>query len=163
MRVIDGEGRPLGIGEVGEICIRGPNVMLGYFGRADDTARAIVDGWFRTGDVGYRDADGDYFLVDRVKDMINVGGFKVWPREVEEVLFAHPGVRESAVLGVPDDYSGESVKAFVVPRDGATVVVSDLVAHCRERLSAYKVPKHLEVVATIPKGATGKVLKKDLR
>jgi long-chain acyl-CoA synthetase len=163
MCVIDGEGRRLGTGAVGEICIRGPNVMLGYFGREEDTARAIVDGWFRTGDVGYRDEDGDYFLVDRVKDMINVAGFKVWPREVEEVLFAHPSVRESAVIGVPDDYSGESVKAFVVPRDGAAVVASELLAHCRERLSAYKVPRHVELVAAIPKGATGKVLKKDLR
>jgi long-chain acyl-CoA synthetase len=163
MRVIDGEGRPLGVAEVGEICIRGPNVMSGYFGRTDDTARAIVDGWFRTGDVGYRDAEGDYFLVDRVKDMINVAGFKVWPREVEEVLFGHPSVRESAVVGVPDDYDGEAVKAFVVPREGAAVEAGELIAHCRDRLSAYKVPKHVEVVVTIPKGATGKVLKKDLR
>jgi long-chain acyl-CoA synthetase len=163
MCVIDEEGRPLDTGAVGEICIKGPNVMRGYFGSEEETSRAIVDGWFRTGDVGYRDADGDYFLVDRVKDMINVAGFKVWPREVEEVLFGHPGVRESAVLGVPDDYSGEAVKAFVVPRDGATVVASDLRGHCRERLSAYKVPKHVEVVPSIPKGATGKILKKDLR
>jgi long-chain acyl-CoA synthetase len=137
--------------------------MLGYFGRDADTARAIVDGWFHTGDVGYRDAEGDYFLVDRVKDMINVAGFKVWPREVEEVLFGHPGVRESAVVGVPDDVSGEAVKAFVVPSDGASVVVEDLLERCREKLSAYKVPRHVEIVATIPKGATGKVLKKDLR
>jgi long-chain acyl-CoA synthetase len=163
MRVVDEDGRALGAGAVGEICIKGPNVMLGYFGRDEDTARAIVGGWFRTGDVGYRDADGDYFLVDRVKDMINVAGFKVWPREVEEVLFGHPSVRESAVVGVPDDYSGEAVKAFVVPRDGAAVVESELLGHCRERLSAYKVPKHVEVVSAIPKGATGKVLKKDLR
>jgi long-chain acyl-CoA synthetase len=148
---------------VGEICIKGPNVMRGYFGRDEETARAIVDGWFRTGDVGYRDADGDYFLVDRVKDMINVAGFKVWPREVEEVLFAHPAVRESAVVGMPDAYSGEAVKAFVVPKEGLTILPEALTAYCRERLSAYKVPKHVEIVRTIPKGATGKILKKDLR
>jgi long-chain acyl-CoA synthetase len=163
MRVVDGEGRALREGEVGEICIKGPNVMLGYFGRDEDTARAIVDGWFHTGDVGYRDEEGDYFLVDRVKDMINVAGFKVWPREVEEVLFAYPGVRESAVVGVPDDVSGEAVKAYVVPSEGGSVVVEELLARCREKLSAYKVPRHVEIVASIPKGATGKVLKKDLR
>jgi long-chain acyl-CoA synthetase len=163
MRVIDEDGRPLGDGEVGEICIKGPNVMLGYFGRDEETARAIVDGWFRTGDVGYRDTEGDYFLVDRVKDMINVAGFKVWPREVEEVLFAHPAVRESAVIGVPDAHSGESVKAYVVPQDGAKVAADDLAAYCRERLSAYKVPKLVEIVEAIPKGATGKILKKNLR
>jgi long-chain acyl-CoA synthetase len=163
MCVVDAEGRPVGDGEVGEICIKGPNVMLGYFGREEETARAVVDGWFRTGDVGYRDEDGDYFLVDRVKDMINVAGFKVWPREVEEVLFGHPGVRESAVVGVPDDFSGEAVKAYVVPSEGRSVVVEELLALCREKLSAYKVPRHVEIVTSIPKGATGKVLKKDLR
>jgi long-chain acyl-CoA synthetase len=163
MRVVDAEGRSVGAGEVGEICIKGPNVMLGYFGRDEDTARAIVDGWFHTGDVGYRDDEGDYFLVDRVKDMINVAGFKVWPREVEEILFGYPGVRESAVVGVPDDVTGESVKAYVVPVDGGSVVVEELLARCREKLSAYKVPRHVEIVASIPKGATGKVLKKDLR
>ncbi len=163
MRVVDPDGRPLGDGEVGELCIKGPNVMQGYFGRDEETSRAITDGWFRTGDVGYRDAEGDYFLVDRVKDMINVGGFKVWPREVEEVLFAHPGVRESAVVGVPDDVHGEAVKAFVIPREAATVDAAQIVAYCRENLSAYKVPKYVEVVSAIPKGATGKILKKNLR
>jgi long-chain acyl-CoA synthetase len=163
MRVVDDGGRPLGDGQVGEICIKGPNVMAGYFGRDEDTARAIVDGWFRTGDVGYRDADGDYFLVDRVKDMINVAGFKVWPREVEEVLFEHPAVRESAVVGAPDPYTGEAVKAFVVLKEKEAVAPADLAAYCRERLSAYKVPKQVDIVATIPKGATGKILKKDLR
>jgi long-chain acyl-CoA synthetase len=163
MRVVDEQDRPLEAGEVGEICIQGPNVMLGYFQREEDTRKAIVDGWFHTGDIGYRDAEGDYFIVDRVKDMINVGGFKVWPREVEEILFAHPSVRESAVLGVPDDYSGEAVKAFIVVKEGTRVTGEEIAAHCRGRLSAYKVPKHVEVVGSIPKGATGKILKKDLR
>jgi long-chain acyl-CoA synthetase len=163
MRVVDEHDRPLADGEVGEICIKGPNVMLGYFRREEDTRRAIVDGWFHSGDIGYRDAQGDYFIVDRVKDMINVGGFKVWPREVEEILFSHAAVRESAVIGVPDDYSGEAVKAFVVVKEGAEVTGDELATHCRRHLSVYKVPKHFELVAAIPKGATGKVLKKDLR
>jgi long-chain acyl-CoA synthetase len=163
MRVVDEEGHPLGAGGVGEICIRGPNVMLGYFQREEDTRRAIVEGWFHTGDIGYCDPEGDYFIVDRKKDMVNVGGFKVWPREVEEVLFGHPSVHESAVIGVPDEYSGEAVKAFIVAKVGQAVSQGEIVAHCRERLSAYKVPKHVEIVASIPKGATGKVLKKDLR
>jgi long-chain acyl-CoA synthetase len=163
MRVEDSEGRVLGDDEVGELCIRGPNVMTGYWGRPEETALAIRDGWFHSGDIGYRDAAGDYFIVDRVKDMINAAGFKVWPREVEEVLFAHAHVEEAAVVGHPDDYAGEVVKAFVIPKAGVTFDVDELLAHCRERLSAYKVPRHIEVVASIPKGATGKVLKKDLR
>jgi long-chain acyl-CoA synthetase len=161
MRVVDAERRPLADGEIGEICIKGPNVMLGYYRREDDSARAIVDGWFHTGDIGYRDADGDYFIVDRLKDMINVSGFKVWPREVEEVLFHHDAVRESAVVGVPDAYSGEAVKAFIVLNE--EVSVEELRAHCRAWLSAYKVPKQLEIVDSIPKNATGKVLKTTLR
>jgi long-chain acyl-CoA synthetase len=163
MAVKDEHGRALGDGEVGELCIRGPNVMLGYWGRPEETALAVEDGWFHSGDIGYRDADGDYFIVDRVKDMINTAGFKVWPREVEEVLFGHPDVHDAAVVGVPDDYAGEAVKAFLVPRQGVTLDVASVIAACNERLSTYKVPKHVEVVAAIPKGATGKTLKKDLR
>ena len=163
LSVQDPSGGLLEAFEVGEICIRGPNVMLGYWGRPAETAEAIRDGWFHSGDIGYRDAEGDYFLVDRVKDMINAAGFKVWPREVEEVLFAHESIHEAAVVGVPDDYAGEAVKAFLVARAGVTIEIESVLTHCRERLSAYKVPKHVEVVTAIPKGATGKVLKKDLR
>jgi long-chain acyl-CoA synthetase len=163
MCVQDENGRMLASGELGELCIRGPNVMLGYWGRPDETALAIRDGWFHSGDIGYRDGDGDYFIVDRVKDMINVGGFKVWPREVEEVLFTHEQVQEAAVVGIPDDYSGEAVKAFLVAKAGVLIDEPAVIAFCQTRLSTYKVPKHVEVVALIPKGATGKMLKKDLR
>ncbi len=163
MSVQDEACAVLGDGEVGELCIRGPNVMLGYWGRPEETAAAIKDGWFHSGDIGYRDANGDYFIVDRVKDMINVGGFKVWPREVEEVLFTHPAVLDAAVVGVPDDRAGEAVKAFLVTRPGTRLEVTDVIARCAERLSVYKVPSHVEVVESIPKGATGKTLKKDLR
>jgi len=163
MCIQDEAGRALATGEVGEICIRGPNVMLGYWGRPDETAAAIQDGWFHSGDIGYRDNEGDYFIVDRVKDMINAAGFKVWPREVEEVLFAHEHVHEAAVVGVPDDYAGEAVKAFLVAKAGVVLDVASVLALCHERLSVYKIPKQVEVVLAIPKGATGKVLKKDLR
>jgi long-chain acyl-CoA synthetase len=163
MCIIDEQGRRLPDGEVGEICIRGPNVMLGYFNRPEETAKAMVEGWFRSGDIGYRDAEGYYFLVDRLKDMINAAGFKIWPREVEEVLFGHPKVKESAVVGVADDYRGEAVKAFVVLRPGEHATAEELQAHCREHLSNYKVPRQVEFVEALPKGATGKVLKKELR
>jgi long-chain acyl-CoA synthetase len=163
MRIVDEHDRPRPDGEAGEICIKGPNVMLGYFNRPADTATAVVDGWFHSGDIGYRDADGYYFIVDRVKDMINAAGFKIWPREVEEVLFRHPKVKECAVLGVPDDHLGEAVKAFVILKDGAQASADEIAAYCREHLSSYKVPRHVEFVRAIPKGATGKILKKDLR
>jgi len=163
MCVQDPKGRLLADGETGELCIRGPNVMLGYWGRPEETAVAIQDGWFHSGDIGYRDADGDYFIVDRVKDMINAAGFKVWPREVEEVLFTCPGVHEAAVVGVPDDYAGEVVKAFLVPKAGASLDVAAVLAHCHAHLSTYKVPKHVVIVASLPKGATGKILKRELR
>jgi long-chain acyl-CoA synthetase len=163
MQIVDEQRRPLSDNQAGEICIRGPNVMLGYFQRDTETKHAIVDGWFYTGDIGLRDSEGDYFIVDRVKDMVNVGGFKVWPREVEEVLFTHPSVHESAVIGVPDDYSGEAVKAFIVLKSGCTLTADEVMAHCRAHLSNYKVPKYVEVIEALPKGATGKILKKELR
>lgn len=163
MQIVDEQRRPLPDDQAGEICIRGPNVMLGYFQRDGETKNAIVDGWFYTGDIGLRDSEGDYFLVDRVKDMVNVGGFKVWPREVEEVLFTHPSVHESAVIGVSDDYSGEAVKAFIVLKTGSAVTTDEIIAHCRTHLSTYKIPKYVEVVEALPKGATGKILKKELR
>src|SRR5690606_23427115 len=114
MRIVDEADRPLGPGEWGEICIRGPNVMKGYFNRPEESAEALRGGWFHTGDVGYRDEDGYYYLVDRVKDMINAAGFKVWPREVEETLYEHPAVKECAVVGLPDEVKGEVVAAYVV-------------------------------------------------
>lgn len=163
MRVEAPDGRVLQEGEWGEICIRGPNVMLGYFNRPEESAEALRGGWFHTGDVGYRDADGFFFLVDRVKDMINAAGFKVWPREVEEVLYLHPGVKECAVVGLPDELKGEMVAAFVVAQSGGGADAAEIEAFCRARMAAYKVPRRIEVVDAIPKSPTGKILKRVLR
>ncbi|HXG05646.1 MAG TPA: long-chain fatty acid--CoA ligase [Candidatus Binatia bacterium] len=163
MRIVDEAGRPLPDGELGEIVIRGPNVMKGYFGKPEATAEAVRDGWLRSGDIGYRDADGYYYLVDRVKDMINVAGFKVFPREVEEVLYRHPGVKEAAVVGVADPVRGEAVKAFVVSEPGRPVSADELRLLCRQALAAYKVPEQVEFIDALPKNPTGKVLKKELR
>jgi len=123
----------------------------------------VRNGWLHSGDVGYRDADGYYYVVDRLKDMINVAGFKVFPREVEEILFLHPAVREAAVVGTPDPVRGEAVKAFVVLREGVQVAPDALIAFCRDRIASYKVPEAVEFVPALPKSPSGKVLKKDLR
>ena len=124
---------------------------------------SLRNGWLHSGDVGYRDADGYYFLVDRVKDMINVAGFKVFPREVEEVLFRHEAVREAAVVGVPDPVRGEAVKAFVVLQEGRSVSADALQKLCRDAVAAYKVPERIEFIDALPKNPTGKILKKELR
>jgi long-chain acyl-CoA synthetase len=142
---------------------KGPNVMLGYWNRPAETAEAMRNGWFHTGDVGYLDEDGYLYLVDRVKDMINSAGFKIWPREVEEALYQHPLVRECAVAGVPDPIKGETVKAYIVLRDGAGITEPELDAYCRGRLAAYKVPRAFAFVDQLPKNAAGKVLKRVLR
>lgn len=163
MRVVDERDVPVPDGELGEVLIKGPNVMKGYFGNPQATAEAIRDGWLHSGDIGYRDPDGYYYLVDRVKDMINVSGFKVFPREVEEVLFRHGAVREAAVIGVPDPVRGEAVKAFVVLREGARATAAELQAVCRDALAAYKVPEQVEFIDALPKNPTGKILKKELR
>jgi long-chain acyl-CoA synthetase len=163
MKVVDPADAAVADGAWGEICIRGPNVMLGYFNRPDESAEALRGGWFHTGDIGYRDEDGFFYLVDRVKDMINAAGFKVWPREVEEVLYLHPGVKECAVVGLPDAVKGETVAAFIVQREGAAVNVAEVEAFCRARMAAYKVPRRIELVDAVPKSATGKILKRVLR
>jgi len=163
MKIADESGRELPDGELGEILIKGPNVMKGYFGNPRATAEAIRDGWLHSGDIGYRDADGYYFIVDRVKDMINVSGFKVFPREVEEVLFRHPGVKEAAVVGVSHAVRGEAVKAFVVLNSGAGVSADELRELCRAAVASYKVPEIVEFIDALPKNPTGKILKKELR
>jgi long-chain acyl-CoA synthetase len=163
MKIADPLGGPVPDGELGEILIKGPNVMKGYFGNPEATAEAVRDGWLRSGDIGYRDADGYYYIVDRVKDMINVSGFKVFPREVEEVLFRHEAVKEAAVIGAPDPVRGEAVKAFVVLHEGAQVDAETLRALCRGAVAAYKVPEAIEFIAALPKNPTGKILKKELR
>ena len=147
----------------GEIWIRGPNVMKGYYKQPEATAESIVNGWFKTGDVAHRDEDGFYFIVDRKKDMIIRGGFNVYPREVEEVLYAHAAVLEAAVIGVPHERLGEEVKAVVVAKAGKTIDADELVAYCKEHLAAYKYPRIVEIRESLPKTATGKILKRELR
>ena len=164
LRLVDQAGKEVtDAGTPGEIWVRGPNVMKGYLARPDDTAEAIRDGWFRTGDIGTRDADGYYRVVDRKKDMILRGGFNVYPREVEDVLYGHPGVAEAAVVGVPDERYGEEVVAFVVLEPGASATAGELRSWCRQRLASYKYPRRVEVVDRLPHGPTGKVLKRELR
>jgi long-chain acyl-CoA synthetase len=163
VRVVDEQDRPVADGTLGEIVIRGPNVMRGYLGKPEDTAEALRGGWLHSGDIGYRDGDGYFYVVDRVKDMINVAGFKVFPREVEEVLFKHPAVAEVAVLGRPDPVKGEIVRACVVVRPGHSATSEELIECCRGRVASYKIPVVVEFLAALPKSPTGKILKKNLR
>ena len=163
VRIVDEHDREVPDGTLGEIAIRGPNVMRGYLGKPEDTAAALRGGWLHSGDIGYRDGDGYFYVVDRVKDMINVAGFKVFPREVEEVLFEHPAVAEVAVLGRPDPVKGEVVRACVVLRPGQPATAQELIDRCRGRVASYKVPVDVEFLPALPKSPTGKILKKNLR
>ena len=151
-----------GADEVGEIAIRGHAVMKGYLNRPDATAEVMKDGWFRTGDLARRDEDGFYYIVDRSKDMIIRGGFNVYPREVEEVLMTHPAVSLAAVVGVPHDSHGEEIKAFVILDEGASITPEELVAWGKEQMAAYKYPRMVEIVPSLPMTATGKILKREL-
>lgn len=148
-------------GEPGELLLKGPFVFEGYWNKPEATAAAFHDGWFLTGDVAIMDPEGWFYIVDRKKDMINASGYKVWPREVEDVLYRHPAVREAAVVGIPDAYRGETVKAFVALRSEAAA--EELIAFCRERLAAYKVPRQVEFLEEIPKTPSGKFLRRRLR
>jgi long-chain acyl-CoA synthetase len=163
VKVVDAADRDAPPGTWGEIVIKGPNVMLGYWNRPDETAEALRGGWFHTGDIGYVDEDGYLFLVDRVKDMINMAGFKIWPREVEEVLYRHPAIKECAVVGIPDERKGEIAKAVVVRRPETDVTEAQLEAHCRQQLATYKVPSTFAFVQELPKSPTGKILERLLR
>lgn len=149
--------------ERGEVTLRGPSVMAGYWRNPDATAETIRDGWLHTGDVGFVDEEGRLFLVDRTKNVIIASGYKVWPREVEDVLYSHPDVREAAVVGSPDAYRGETVKAYIVRRDGGTCDAESLISHCRAELAAYKVPKLIEFLDELPKNPAGKILHRELR
>jgi long-chain acyl-CoA synthetase len=162
MAILDENDRPVPDGERGEICIRGHNVMKGYLKRPDATKEALRNGWFHSGDVGVRDENGAYAIVDRVKDMILRGGFNVYPREVEEVLYSHDAIVEAAVLGVPHESHGEEVKAVVVSND-PSLTAEALRDWCKERLAAYKYPRIIEFSEGLPKGPTGKILKRELR
>jgi len=161
--ILDDDDRPLPPGEVGEVCVRGPNVMLGYYRMPDETDRTIREGWLHTGDMGRLDADGFLYIVERKKDLIIRGGFNIYPREVEEVLYAHPAVAEAAVVGAPDALMGEDVLAFVVTKTGATTTGDALIAFCQDRLAKYKCPKQVRFVDTLPKSPIGKILRKELR
>lgn len=157
------QGERLGHDEIGEIVIDGPMVATGYWGKPAETADSMRDDGFRTGDIGFMDQNGWFYIVDRKKDMINAAGYKVWPREVEDVLYAHPAVREAAVVGVGDAYRGETVKAVLSLRAGHVAGRDEIITWCRERLAAYKVPRVVEFIDELPKNATGKVLRRVLR
>ena len=164
LRLVDPSGDDALIGDAGEIWVQGPNVFAGYWDDPDATAQALTpDGWLRTGDVAVVDDDGFLFLVDRVKDLIIVSGFNVYPAEVEEVLASHPAVARAAVIGVPHPHSGEAVKAYVVTDAGTSVEEDELIAHCEAHLARYKCPQKVMFVDEIPQSATGKVLRKELR
>ena len=163
-RIAGPDGEILPPGSAGEIWMRGPQIMTGYWNKPEETAEALRDGWLRSGDVGIMDQDGWFYVIDRQKDMINASGFKVWPREVEDVLLEHPAIREAAVIGVPDSYRGETVHAFVsLRREAAAVDQIVLVQHCRARLAAYKVPRKIRIVDELPKTPTGKIQRAALR
>jgi len=162
-KVVDSDtGEEMPVGQIGELVIRGPQVMIGYWNRADETAKTLRDGWLYTGDMATMDEDGYFTIVDRKKDMIIAGGFNIYPREVEEVLYQHPAVKEVVIAGIPDAYRGETVKAYIVLREGAAVTDKELNAWCRERLAAFKVPRSYEFRDSLPKTLVGKVLRRKL-
>jgi long-chain acyl-CoA synthetase len=162
MKVVSEEGEDLPAGEVGEIAIRGHNVMKGYWRRPDATAEAVRDGWFHTGDLAKVDDEGYFYIVDRKKDMIIRGGYNVYPREIEEVLYEHPAVAEAAVIGMPHPELGEEVAAVVALKAGGDATADDLRDHCKEQVAAYKYPRHVFFVEALPKGPTGKILKREI-
>jgi long-chain acyl-CoA synthetase len=163
VRIQDDDGQDLPLGEVGEIVADGPQVVAGYWGKPEETAANLPGGALKSGDVGFMNPEGWVFIVDRKKDMINASGYKVWPREVEDVLAEHPAVRESAVVGVPDEKRGETVKAFVSVKPGSSVTPEELIAHCKERMAAYKYPRSVVLMDELPKTVTGKILRRELR
>jgi long-chain acyl-CoA synthetase len=162
MKVVDDDDHEVPDGELGEIVLRGENILKGYFKNPTATERAFRGGWFHTGDVGYRDADGFFFIVDRKTDMIIRGGENIYPREIDEVLYQHPAVAAAATIGIPDPLYGEEVAAFIVLKDGMQTTPEELIEHCQKELADYKCPKTVRIVADIPKGPTGKLLKREV-
>jgi long-chain acyl-CoA synthetase len=162
MKVVDEDNNEVPDGELGEIVLRGPNICKGYFKNPEATAKAFKGGWFHTGDIGRRDADGFYYIADRKSDMVIRGGENIYPREIDDVLYTHPSIDQAAVIGVPDDLYGEEVAAFVVLKPNSTINDKDLINFCREHLADYKCPKTIYFVDNIPKGPTGKLLKREL-
>lgn len=163
MAILDGEGREMGDGEIGEIAMRGDIVMKAYWNREAATRETLAGGWLHTGDVGYRDADGFYFVHDRIKDMIVTGGENVYPAEVESAIMGCPGVADVAVIGVPDDRWGEAVKALIVPAVGAQADAAEVIAWARQKIAGYKAPKSVDFIAELPRNPSGKVLRRELR
>ena len=163
VKILDESDQEVPLGTWGEICIQGPGVMKGYWGKPEDTARALRGGWLHSGDIGTMDDEGYISIVDRVKDMINVSGFKVWPAEVEHVLYRHPAIREVAVYGVADAVKGEAVRAAIMLKQGATATADEIITYCRDQMAVYKAPAAVEFVTEFPKSATGKILKRVLR
>jgi long-chain acyl-CoA synthetase len=163
MCIMDERDRPLNVGEVGEICARGPNIFLGYWNLPEETAEVMRGGWLHTGDLGRVDEDGYFYIVGRTKDLIIVSGYNVYPIEVESVILRHSKVLDCAVVGVPDDYQGESVCAVVVARHGERVTETEISNHCREHLAAFKCPRRIVFREAIPKSASGKILARVLR
>ena len=164
VKVVDpATGAAVPPGEAGELWTKGPEVVPGYWQRPDATQETFTDGYLHTGDIGVMDADGWFYIIDRAKDMINAAGYKVWPREVEDYLNAHPAVREAAVIGIPDEYRGETVKAFVSLLEGQQATPEELIAFCRETMANYKVPRQVEILDEIPKTTSGKLLRRELR
>jgi long-chain acyl-CoA synthetase len=157
------DSQPAPVGEAGEIVSSGPMVVPGYWNKPKETTESMRSDGFRTGDVAFMDEDGWFYLIDRKKDMINAAGYKVWPREVEDVLYTHPAVREAAVVGVKDEYRGETVKAVVSLKAGAKATPAELIEHCKARMAAYKYPRQLEIIDELPKTVTGKILRRELR
>jgi long-chain acyl-CoA synthetase len=162
MKVVDDDGNEVDQGDVGEIVIKGHNVMNGYWKRDDATAETIIDGWLHTGDIGKVDEDGYFFIVDRKKEMIIRGGYNVYPREIEEVLYEHPDVREAAVLGIPSDEYGEEVAAAVALKDGVSTSPDELRSYVKDQVAGYKYPRKVWLVDDLPKGPTGKILKREI-
>ena len=163
-KIIDlGDGHDLPPGETGQIVFQSPTLMLGYLNRPDATAESLIDGWLHTGDIGHMDADGYFYITDRKKDLIIVGGFNVFPREIEEVLYQHPKIQEGVAVGIRDEYAGERIKVFAVLKEGESLSEADLIAYFKEHLTRYKVPSQVEFRSDLPKSMIGKILRKDLR
>jgi long-chain acyl-CoA synthetase len=164
-RIVDIETgtRELRAGESGELVIRGPQVMREYWNKPEETAHALRGGWLHTGDIAKMDEEGYFFIVDRIKDMIKTVGENVYPREVEEVLYMHPKVKEAVIVGIPEEFKGEMIKAYIVLKDGQTATAEEIIQFCRERLSKFKVPREVEFRDQLPKTLVGKVLRRVLR
>jgi long-chain acyl-CoA synthetase len=162
MRIFNDDDLELGANHVGEIVLRGPNIMKGYYKDEAATREAFRSGWFHTGDLGYKDDDGFFYVVDRKSDLIIRGGENIYPREIDEVLYQHPKVKDAATIGVADELYGEEVKSFIVLKDAENTTQREIINFCRERLADFKCPKSIEFVDDIPKGPTGKLLKREL-